>query len=69
MNVCGPRCGYCGRCDNEPRQDAEPVPFCDNCGRDCLRTLSLAGVGIACSRDCLTKLAEKHEQAMRKVSA
>jgi hypothetical protein len=69
MNCCSARCGHCGRCDDEPRQESEPLPFCDNCGRDCIRALSLAGVGVACSRDCLNKLAAKHEQRMRKVSA
>jgi hypothetical protein len=72
-HACGSHCGWCGACsaDYDRNPELEPVawPFCDECGRDCIRALSLAGVGVACSRDCLDKLAAKHEQRMRKVSA
>ena len=71
MNCCTSRCGYCGRCDDGLMESPEPTPypFCDECGRDCLRALSLAGVGVACSRICLDKLAATHEAPMHKRTA
>jgi hypothetical protein len=69
MNCCTARCGWCGRCETDERQDLPTLFTCDWCQCDAFRPLSLAGVGIACSRDCMDKLAAKHEQRMREVSA
>jgi hypothetical protein len=53
-----------------PEGDPDPVPFCDECGQPIYQgAKSLAGVGIACSREHLDALAAKHEAAMRKVNA
>ena len=73
MNCCSSNCGWCGRCDDG--MDARTTVTYESCDR-CNRTLgaltgriSLQGVGVACSRECMDVLVRKHESLMRKVSA
>jgi hypothetical protein len=67
MNACNSRCGYCGRCDDGLREqyDGPEMHNCDRCGRVASQPVSLAGVGIACSRFCMDILARKHDSQMR----
>lgn len=59
-------------CETDERREDVIAETCDQCGRDAFTPISLAGVGIACSRACMDQLAAKHEAAMmrrHKVSA
>lgn len=72
MNACTwASCQMCGRCTDEYEQAPEPSVYlrCDECGMDAFQPLSLAGVGVACSRRCLDVLARKHEAAMMREGA
>jgi hypothetical protein len=72
VNVCSSRCGWCGRCETDTRNEALDVLRCDKCGDDAFHPITLQGVGIACSRKCMDVLTRQHEAAMmprQKVSA
>jgi len=66
VNACSSACGWCGACtdnltDTPPARD---YLFCDECGRDVFRPVSLAGVGVCCSRECMDQLEAKYAQRM-----
>ena len=72
MNACSERCGWCGMCTDDIRDYPEPqaYPFCDECGAQIYQgELTLAGVGMACCRDHLDRLAAKHEARMNRRTA
>jgi hypothetical protein len=67
MNACSSACGHCGRCDDGLREgrDDSPYLFCDACGKQIYQSaLSLAGVGVACSRVCMDILTEQHARIL-----
>jgi hypothetical protein len=67
-------CGNCGRCDDEPRRDdyERDDESCDYChGTIGLMTsrISLASVGVFCSRKCADVATLIHAKRMQRVSA
>lgn len=61
MNACGPRCGWCGACDDGVRESPSQSysARCEHCGQTIVHVLTLAGVGMACSRTCMDALEAK----------
>ena len=66
MNRCTSACGHCGACDDGVRESPEPRQYyvCDRCGKDALYPVTLAGVGIACSRACMDVLEQQYAHAL-----
>lgn len=72
MNACSARCAWCGRCEDGIRESPpmDVFPMCDACGGSILfGARTLAGVGIACSDQCLNRLCLQHEAALMKRGA
>ena len=67
MNACTwASCGMCGMCDDGVREHPEPRQYylCDCCGQDAIYPVTLAGVGIACSRACMDVLERQYAHAL-----
>lgn len=68
MNACSPRCGWCGRCEDDTTftPPAHDYLWCDRCGKDAIHPVQLAGVGIACSHACMNALEAQFAAAVWK---
>lgn len=49
---------------DEDRDAVDAAAMCDFCGGDAFYPMTLAGVGIACSRACLDKLERQYSAAL-----
>jgi hypothetical protein len=66
VNACSNRCGWCGACDDGVREQPELRDYltCDHCGGDAFQPVTLAGIGIACSRACMDVLEAQYASDM-----
>ena len=67
LSACSERCGYCGRCDDTPRHEHEPlVDTCFQCGASlAFFWISIANVGAFCSKDCAATYQARPQRAKR----